>query len=196
MLNEESFDGDQKMDGVQSKTCEECGASFKKLAYQSDVVFLGVDPLQAGNVVGLVIVLGLTLVWVPTYIFRVSNKEMTYAQQLRDYENKVMEKQLEGLTEAKWKYCLNRLKKRRDVWQVLAWKSSTEQMNGLYSNIKGIRNGNFIVNKIKSGGRRGKANDGGEWWWKRTDGGDGGRGQTAVVVEEDRLVVVEEVLLV
>ena len=53
--------------------------------------FAGVDPLQAGNVVQLVMVLGLTIGWISTYIFRVSNKEMTYAQQLRDYENKVME---------------------------------------------------------------------------------------------------------
>lgn len=53
--------------------------------------FFGVDPLLSGNVVQLVIVLGLTIGWISTYIFRVSNKEMTYAQQLRDYENKVME---------------------------------------------------------------------------------------------------------
>lgn len=53
--------------------------------------FAGVDPLQAGNVVQLVLVLGLTVGWISTYIFRVSNKEMTYAQQLRDYENKVMQ---------------------------------------------------------------------------------------------------------
>lgn len=53
--------------------------------------FVGVDPLQAGNVVQLVMVLGLTVGWISTYIFRVSNKEMTYAQQLRDYEVKVMQ---------------------------------------------------------------------------------------------------------
>lgn len=53
--------------------------------------FAGVDPLQAGNVVQLVMVLGLTVGWISTYIFRVSNKEMTYAQQLRDYEVKVMQ---------------------------------------------------------------------------------------------------------
>ncbi|RZC83182.1 hypothetical protein C5167_045968 [Papaver somniferum] len=64
------------------------------------VQFAGVDPLQAGNVVQLVLVLGLTLGWISTYIFRVSNKEMTYVQQLRDYEDKVMEKRIEGLTEA------------------------------------------------------------------------------------------------
>lgn len=55
--------------------------------------FAGVDSLQAGNVVQLVLVLGLTVGWISTYIFRVSNKEMTYAQQLRDYENKVMQVQ-------------------------------------------------------------------------------------------------------
>lgn len=53
--------------------------------------FFGFDPLQAGNVVEVIVVLGLTLGWVGTYIFRVSNKEMTYAQQLRDYEDKVMQ---------------------------------------------------------------------------------------------------------
>ncbi|KAE8717347.1 dnaJ-like protein 1 [Hibiscus syriacus] len=67
---------------------------------KSGLEFVGVDPLQAGNVVQLVMVLGLTVGWISTYIFRVSNKEMTYAQQLRDYEVKVMEKRLEGLTEA------------------------------------------------------------------------------------------------
>lgn len=55
------------------------------------VQLVGIDPLQAGNIVEVIIVLGLMLGWVSTYIFRVSNKEMTYAQQLRDYESKVME---------------------------------------------------------------------------------------------------------
>ena len=53
--------------------------------------FFGVDPLQAGNAVQLIFVLGLTIGWISTYIFRVANKDMTYAQQLRDYESKVME---------------------------------------------------------------------------------------------------------
>ncbi|XP_021801067.1 uncharacterized protein LOC110745297 [Prunus avium] len=70
------------------------------IGLKSGLEFAGVDPLQAGNVVQLVLVLGLTIGWISTYIFRVSNKEMTYAQQIRDYENKVMEKRLEGLTEA------------------------------------------------------------------------------------------------
>ena len=49
------------------------------------------DPLQAGNVVQLLVVLGMTVGWISTYMFRVANKDMTYAQQLRDYEKQVME---------------------------------------------------------------------------------------------------------
>lgn len=52
---------------------------------------VGVDPLQAGNAVQLIIVLGMTVGWISTYMFRVANKDMTYAQQLRDYEKQVME---------------------------------------------------------------------------------------------------------
>eukprot|EP00250_Pteridium_aquilinum_P026435 c33009_g1_i1 orf=355-963(-) len=62
--------------------------------------FLGVDSLRAGNVVQLVMVLGLTVGWISTYVFRVSTKEMTYAKQLEDYENKVIQKRLEELPEA------------------------------------------------------------------------------------------------
>ncbi|KAK2982688.1 hypothetical protein RJ640_010854, partial [Escallonia rubra] len=76
------------------------GVTIAGIGLKSGLEFYGVDPLQAGNVVQLVLVLGLTIGWISTYIFRVSNKEMTYAQQLRDYENKVMQKRLDGLTEA------------------------------------------------------------------------------------------------
>ncbi|XP_008786785.1 uncharacterized protein LOC103705004 [Phoenix dactylifera] len=75
--------------------------------------FVGVDPLQAGNVVQLVLVLGLTIGWISTYVFRVSNKEMTYAQQLRDYENKVMQKRLEGLTEAELEALLEQVEEEK-----------------------------------------------------------------------------------
>ncbi|EXB61735.1 hypothetical protein L484_008803 [Morus notabilis] len=67
------------------------GVTVLGIGLKSGLEFVGVDPLQAGNVVQLVLVLGLTIGWISTYIFRVSNKEMTYAQQLRDYEKKVME---------------------------------------------------------------------------------------------------------
>lgn len=53
--------------------------------------FVGVDSLKAGNVVQLVMVLGLTVGWISTYVFRVSTKEMTYAKQLEDYENRVIQ---------------------------------------------------------------------------------------------------------
>ncbi|KAL5219974.1 hypothetical protein ABZP36_024687 [Zizania latifolia] len=42
----------------------------------------------------------MTVGWISTYMFRVANKDMTYAQQLRDYEKQVMEKRLESLSEA------------------------------------------------------------------------------------------------
>lgn len=49
------------------------------------------DPLQAGNVVQLFIVLGMTVGWISSYMIRVANKDMTYATQLRNYEKQVME---------------------------------------------------------------------------------------------------------
>ncbi|CAN1180241.1 hypothetical protein LINPERHAP2_LOCUS34667 [Linum perenne] len=67
---------------------------------KSGLELIGFDNFQAGNIVEVILVLGLTVGWIYSYIFRVSNKEMTYAQQLRDYEYKVMEKRFESLTEA------------------------------------------------------------------------------------------------
>lgn len=89
------------------------GVTVGGIALESGLEYLGVDPLQAGNVVQLVLVLGLTIGWISTYIFRVSNKEMTYAQQLRDYENKVMEKRLEGLTEAELEALLEQVEEEK-----------------------------------------------------------------------------------
>jgi hypothetical protein len=89
------------------------GVTFLGIALKSGLEFAGVDPLQAGNVVQLVLVLGLTIGWISTYIFRVSNKEMTYAQQLRDYESKVMEKRLESLTEAELQVLLQEVEEEK-----------------------------------------------------------------------------------
>jgi len=51
----------------------------------------------AGNVI-LVGYVGLgTVAWTSTYVFRVANKDMTYAKQLRDYENAVIQKRFEEL---------------------------------------------------------------------------------------------------
>jgi hypothetical protein len=36
--------------------------------------------------------------WVATYLFRVVTSDMTYGQQLRDYENAVLQKRLEEMT--------------------------------------------------------------------------------------------------
>ncbi|XP_010551134.1 PREDICTED: uncharacterized protein LOC104821829 [Tarenaya hassleriana] len=76
------------------------GVTAIGVGLKSGLEYAGVDPLKAGNAVQLIMVLGLTVGWISTYIFRVSNKEMTYAQQLRDYEDKVIQKRLESLSEA------------------------------------------------------------------------------------------------
>ncbi|EPS72029.1 hypothetical protein M569_02732, partial [Genlisea aurea] len=89
------------------------GLTVAGVAMKSGLEYLGVDPLQAGNVVQLVLVFGLTVGWISTYIFRVSNKEMTYAQQLRDYEEKVMQKRLESLTEAELEALLEQVEEEK-----------------------------------------------------------------------------------
>ncbi|KAL5710310.1 hypothetical protein ACHQM5_020891 [Ranunculus cassubicifolius] len=89
------------------------GVTLLGIGLKSGLEFVGVDPLQAGNVVQLVLVLGLTIRWISTYIFRVSNKEMTYATQLRQYESKVMEKRLEGLTEAELEVLLEQVEEEK-----------------------------------------------------------------------------------
>ncbi|KAK1419554.1 hypothetical protein QVD17_28738 [Tagetes erecta] len=49
------------------------GETFIGIGLKSGLEYLGVDPLHAGNVVQLVLVLGLTIGWISTYLFRVSN---------------------------------------------------------------------------------------------------------------------------
>ncbi|KAK8283366.1 hypothetical protein V6Z12_D08G089700, partial [Gossypium hirsutum] len=99
------------------------GVTVAGVGLKSGLEFVGVDPLQAGNVVQLVMVLGLTVGWISTYIFRVSNKEMMYAQQLRDYEVKAMQKRLEGLTEAKLEALLEQVEEEKQR------QASGEQVN-------------------------------------------------------------------
>lgn len=57
----------------------------------------GFDGLSAG-VWSQVIFVGGLLGWVATYLFRVVNSDMTYGQQLRDYEDAVLQKRLDELT--------------------------------------------------------------------------------------------------
>lgn len=70
---------------------------------------LGVSAANAGNVVQITFVLGMTLAWIGSYLFRVANKDMTYVKQLKSYEEAVMEKRLEEIrTYAFTQLCLHR----------------------------------------------------------------------------------------
>eukprot|EP01041_Mallomonas_annulata_P006519 gene6519-13174_t len=59
----------------------------------------GVEETRVGAYVGALFVLLSMLAWASTYIFRVATKDMTYARQLRDYENAVLQKRLDELAD-------------------------------------------------------------------------------------------------
>lgn len=68
-------------------------------AFKGGLTLFGTPDLLAGQITtGFVSVLSL-LAWVSTYVFRVGTKGMTYAQQLRDYEDEVIKKRYEELSE-------------------------------------------------------------------------------------------------
>ena len=74
------------------------GIGLPFYAYNYMLETLGWDVVLAGNVI-LVGYVGLaTVLWTGSYVFRVANKDMTYAQQLRDYENAVIQKRFEELS--------------------------------------------------------------------------------------------------
>lgn len=58
---------------------------------------VGLDSTDAGIWSQVLLVLGL-LVWTATYLTRVLTKNMTYNQQLKDYEDAVLQKRLEEMT--------------------------------------------------------------------------------------------------
>ncbi|NEP04283.1 MAG: DUF3007 family protein [Okeania sp. SIO2G4] len=58
---------------------------------------VGVSGVNAGIWTQAVLVGGL-VGWLLTYLFRVSNSNMTYNQQLKDYEEAVIQKRLEEMT--------------------------------------------------------------------------------------------------
>ena len=58
---------------------------------------VGLDSLKAGIWSQAVLVAGL-IGWLLTYLFRVGTKNMTYNQQLKDYEDAVLQKRLEEMT--------------------------------------------------------------------------------------------------
>lgn len=62
-------------------------------------VAIGVEETRVGSYVGAIFVLVSNLLWASTYLFRVATKDMTYATQLRDYENAVLQKRLDELAD-------------------------------------------------------------------------------------------------
>ncbi len=61
------------------------------------LTFVGVDNINAGIWSQLILV-GIILAWSFSYIFRVATKKMTYTQQLKEYEEAVLQKRLDELT--------------------------------------------------------------------------------------------------
>jgi Protein of unknown function (DUF3007) len=59
---------------------------------------VGLDAQNAGIWSQLLLVGGL-VGWLLTYLFRAITKDMTYNQQLKDYEDAVLQKRLEEMTE-------------------------------------------------------------------------------------------------
>ncbi|KAL2643868.1 hypothetical protein R1flu_011455 [Riccia fluitans] len=121
---------------VAAPRCEEGGETKEKVPFgytRKDVILIGVgllvagygikysleafgvDSARAGNAVQLIMVLGLTVGWISSYVFRVSNKDMTYAKQLKDYENKVMQKRLEELPEAELESMLAQIEEEKRI---------------------------------------------------------------------------------
>jgi uncharacterized membrane protein len=58
---------------------------------------VGFDHIDAGIWSQLLLV-SIILAWLFSYIFRVATKKMTYTQQIKDYEEAVLQKRLEELT--------------------------------------------------------------------------------------------------
>ncbi|KAL7445719.1 hypothetical protein ACHAXM_009888 [Skeletonema potamos] len=69
------------------------------IIYQVATGVFGVDEIEAGRDIGVGFSVITMLLWGSTYIFRVATKDMTYAKQLKDYEDAVIAKRLEELDE-------------------------------------------------------------------------------------------------
>ncbi|KAL7537163.1 hypothetical protein ACHAXR_008647 [Thalassiosira sp. AJA248-18] len=67
--------------------------------YQVATGVFGIDEIDAGRNIGAGFCVITMLVWGGSYIFRVATKDMTYAKQLKDYEDAVIAKRLEELDE-------------------------------------------------------------------------------------------------
>mmetsp|Transcript_24070 Transcript_24070/g.48263 ORF Transcript_24070/g.48263 Transcript_24070/m.48263 type:complete len:200 (+) Transcript_24070:122-721(+) len=69
------------------------------ILYQVVTGVFGVDEIEAGRDIGVGFSVITMILWGSTYIFRVATKDMTYAKQLKDYEDAVIAKRLEELDE-------------------------------------------------------------------------------------------------
>jgi hypothetical protein len=69
------------------------------LLYQIATGPMGLDEVTVGRNIGVGFSVITMLLWGSTYIFRVATKDMTYAKQLKDYEDAVIAKRLEELDE-------------------------------------------------------------------------------------------------
>lgn len=74
----------------------------------------GMEPGIAGNWVQAIIFLGICVGWVSTYIYRVATKQMTYVKQLENYEEAVMKKRLDEMTEAEMQRLLTEVEAEKD----------------------------------------------------------------------------------
>jgi hypothetical protein len=63
------------------------------------LVSTGLESTKVGAWVGFSFVVLSMVGWASTYLFRVANKDMTYARQLKEYENAVLQKRLEELAD-------------------------------------------------------------------------------------------------
>eukprot|EP00877_Chromochloris_zofingiensis_P007073 jgi/Chrzof1/2619/Cz11g22200.t1 len=73
----------------------------------------GMDAGMAGNWVQLIIFLGICVGWVSTYVYRVATKQMTYVKQLEQYEEAVMRKRMEEMTDAEVQQLLEEIEKEK-----------------------------------------------------------------------------------
>lgn len=67
------------------------------IAYTVATGPMGLDEIEVGRDIGVGFSVITMLLWGSTYIFRVATKDMTYARQLKDYEDAVIAKRLEEL---------------------------------------------------------------------------------------------------
>ena len=83
----------KRIDVIVITLCAFIGGGVIYLAFR----LIGLDNLSAGIWSQLLLVFGL-IGWTSTYLFRVANKKMTYNQQLKNYEDAVLQKYIEEMT--------------------------------------------------------------------------------------------------